>query len=66
MRKLDFGCILRCYVFFSRVIKEINDKYPQLFNKTDEEGVEDNKGQDSKDSDAEKDGGSQGDYFTSK
>ncbi len=44
----------------------MNDRYPQLFGKNDEEGVEENQGQDSKDSNAEKDGGSQGDYFTSK
>jgi hypothetical protein len=52
--------------FFSRVVKEINDRYPQLFGKNDEERVEEGKGQDSKDSNTEKDGGGQGDYFTSK
>ena len=44
----------------------MNDRYPQLFGKNDEEGTEEGKGQDSKDSNTEKDGGSQGDYFTSK
>ena len=44
----------------------MNDRYPQLCGKNDEEGTEEGKEQDSKDSNTEKDGGSQGDYFTSK
>ena len=66
MGEYDLGCVLRCDVFFSRVVKEINDRYPQLFGKTDEEGVEEDQGPDSKDLNTEKDGGSQNDYFTSK
>ena len=62
----DLRCVFRRIVFFSGVVKEINDRYPQLFGKNDEEGTEEGKGQDSKDSNTEKDGGSQGDYFTSK
>ena len=66
MREYDYGCLFRRIVFFSRIIKEVNNRYPQLFGKNDAEGVEEDKGQDSKDSNNTKDGGSQGDYFTSK
>ena len=44
MGKPHITWLFRCYVFFSSIVKQLNDGYPQLFQKDSEEDVQKGEG----------------------
>ena len=44
MRGTSFHWLCRCAIFFSSIIKQLNDGYPTLFGKDDEERIQKGKG----------------------
>lgn len=44
MREPNFRCLFWRFVFFSKIITELNEGYPQLFQKDSQEGVQKGEG----------------------
>lgn len=66
MGESNTRCLFRRIIFFSKVVEDINNKYPTLFNKDDEEDGEEGKGQIEKDGSFKENGSSAASDFSSR
>lgn len=66
MRESSFNGLCRCTVFFSSLVKSLNDRYPQLFQKDSQENVPEGEGSPDQGGSPEQDGDDSGSSFGSK